>query len=525
MLLSVSNLSIAFRGNPDSLVAEDISFTIDKGEVLALIGESGSGKSVTALSILQLLGNSAYYPSGTITFDNQELMGMGDKDLQRIRGNRIAMIFQEPMTSLNPLHTIERQISETLFLHKGLSKKAAKKRVFELLHLVQLGSLASRLDAYPHELSGGQRQRVMIAMALACEPELLIADEPTTALDVTIQAEILELLKEIQSHTNMAMLFITHDLHIVKKIADNVCVMQHGHIVERGTVEQIFTAAQHPYTLQLLHSQPKESRVPISAAAKEIFSVARLSVRLPGKKSFFGRDLTPPILSDISFSIKEGHTLGIVGESGSGKSTLAMAALKLIKSKGMIVYAGNQIDTLGGETLRKLRQKLQIVFQDPFASLNPRMTVEDILGEGLKAHEIGKTKEEKTAMIIAALSEVGLDPQVKDRYPHEFSGGQRQRIAIARALILKPALIILDEPTSALDVSVQAQIIDLLSNLQQKHKLTLLFISHDLRIIKAISHHVIVMKEGKIVERGETEALFSHPRSKYTKMLVESSLA
>lgn len=523
-LLSVSQLAIAFKGtSQDHIVAENVSFSIEKGEVVALIGESGSGKSVTALSLLQLLPSSAYYPSGSIQFDQDELMAMSDKDLQRIRGNRISMIFQEPMTSLNPLHTIERQIRETLFIHQGLSRKAARDRVIELLKLVRLDTLIDRLDAYPHELSGGQRQRVMIAMALACEPELLIADEPTTALDVTIQVEILALLKEIQNRKKMAMLFITHDLHIVRKIADKVCVMSKGHIVEQGTTEQIFSVPKHPYTLKLLQSQPKENHAPITETAPEIFSVSKLNVALAKRNSIFGRKHFTSILSNISFAIKQGHTLGIVGESGSGKSTLALAALKLLSSTGNICFLGKNIDHLRGETLRSLRQNLQIVFQDPFASLNPRMTIEAILNEGLNAHGIGKSVEEQHAMMAQALTEVGLDPAVKDRYPHEFSGGQRQRIAIARALILNPSLIILDEPTSALDVSVQAQILDLLTTLQQKRQLTLLFISHDLRIIRAISHHVIVMKQGKIVEQGETQQLFANPQSDYTKMLIASS--
>jgi microcin C transport system ATP-binding protein len=522
-LLDVKHLSVAFNASPQpSTVVGDISFTIEKGEVVALIGESGSGKSVTALSILQLLSHSAH-TSGGILFDNQELNNAPEKQLQRIRGNRISMIFQEPMTSLNPLHTIERQISETLLLHKAMSKAAAKKRIIELLKLVQLDGLVDRLNAYPHELSGGQRQRVMIAMALACEPELLIADEPTTALDVTIQAGILKLLKDIQSSSQMALLFITHDLHIVRQIAHRVCVMQHGKIVEQGTVEQIFTAPQHPYTKQLLASAPKENRVPIEENAPEIFSVSNLSVALSRKSSLFGRKKTTSILSDISFSIKQGHTLGIVGESGSGKSTLALAALKLITSNGAIYFEGNAINALYGEALRHLRRKMQIVFQDPFASLNPRMTVEEILKEGLNAHQSSSSPKEKTALITQALTDVELDPAIMHRYPHEFSGGQRQRIAIARALILSPHLVILDEPTSALDVSVQAQIIDLLSRLQQERDLTLLFISHDLRIIRAISHHVIVMRGGKIVERGETTELFANPQMEYTKMLIESN--
>jgi microcin C transport system ATP-binding protein len=523
-LLAVNNLSIAFKSSPEaSVVAEHLSFSIEKGEVLALIGESGSGKSVTALSILQLLGQSAFYPSGSILFDGQELMGMTDKQLQKIRGNRISMIFQEPMTSLNPLHTIERQISETLLLHQRLSRQAARKRVIELLTLVQLDGLTTRLNAYPHELSGGQRQRVMIAMALACEPELLIADEPTTALDVTIQAGILTLLKEIQLQKHMAMLFITHDLHIVRQFATKVCVMRHGLIVEQGTTDQIFSHPQHLYTKQLLQSQLHELRVPIRNDAPDIFSAEHINVKLIRSGNMFGRKKFTPILSDVSFSIKQGHTLGIVGESGSGKSTLALAVLKLIKSTGTIYFGGNLISTLSGEALRALRQKLQIVFQDPFASLNPRMTVEAILCEGLNAHHIASTTAEKTALITQALIDVGLDATIRHRYPHEFSGGQRQRIAIARALILNPTVIVLDEPTSALDVTVQAQIIDLLSRLQQQRELTLLFISHDLRIIRAISHHVAVMRQGRIVEHGETAQLFANPQSDYTKMLIASS--
>jgi len=519
-LLTVHNLSIAFA---DNIVVDNVSFSVDKGEVVALIGESGSGKSVTALSVLQLLSGSNVKLSGSIMFDQQELMHTSARFLQTIRGNRIAMIFQEPMTSLNPLHTIERQISETLFYHKKLSKKAARARVIELLKLVQLDSMCQRLGAYPHELSGGQRQRVMIAMALACEPDLLIADEPTTALDVTVQSGVLDLLQDIQKRTNMAMLFITHNLPIVHKIAHRVCVMQHGHIVEQGTVKQIFSSATHPYTKLLLNSQPSVKRIPISKNAAEIFAVDGLNVEVTTEKTFFSRKKYISILNKVSFTVQEGHTLGIVGESGSGKSTLALAALKLIRSTGKIVFSGTSINALPTDELRRLRQKLQIVFQDPFASLNPRMSVADILSEGLKAHNIGANDAEKTKLINQALKEVGLDPKISQRYPHEFSGGQRQRIAIARALILNPSLVILDEPTSALDVSVQAQIIDLLIQLQLKHQLTLLFISHDLRIVRAISHHVIVMKDGKIVEHGETEDIFAHPQSEYTKMLIAAA--
>lgn len=519
-LLTVNNLSVSFYNQSlKSKVVDDVSFSIEKGEVVALIGESGSGKSITALSLTKLLPNAGtIHPDSRIYFDGQELSTANEQSLQRIRGGKIAMIFQEPMTSLNPLHTIEKQISEVLRLHGGLTPQAIRERVEELLFYVQLGSLKSRLNAYPHELSGGQRQRVMIAMALACNPALLIADEPTTALDVTVQAEILKLLKKIQAEQQMSMLFITHDLSIVRKIASRVCVMYKGRMVEQGKVEEVFSHPKHPYTQHLLSAQPGNLPVLYAENAPEILHAANINVSFKAGQSFFGKQQRTQVLDNVSLSLKEGQTLGVVGESGSGKSTLAMAILRLIPASGMIVFMGKHLDTLKQEQMRHVRKELQIVFQDPFASLNPRMSIASIIAEGLRAHDCLDP-----AAINQVLMEVGLDPEVKDRYPHEFSGGQRQRIAIARALVLKPKLIILDEPTSALDISVQAQIIDLLRHLQQKYTLSMLFISHDLRVIRAISHDIVVLKDGKIVEQGTTESILSNPQTAYTQLLVHNS--
>ncbi len=519
-LLTVDRLSIAFHETNAQHVVEDVSFTIEPGEVMALIGESGSGKSLTALSVMRLLPQAATLSTESqIHFEDSALTTMTERELQSIRGSKIAMIFQEPMTSLNPLHRIGRQIGEVLKLHSTLSGREIEGRVLELLDDVQLGGLKTRLNAYPHELSGGQRQRVMIAMALACNPALLIADEPTTALDVTVQAEILKLLKKLQEERQMAMLFITHDLHMVQKIAHKVCVMTKGRIVEQGTVQEIFTQPQHDYTKRLLSAQPTNLAPLANPDAPEMLRLEDISVAFMQKRRFFGKAPTIRVLDNVSFAVKEGQTLGVMGESGSGKSTLAMAILRLIPYTGTTVFMGMQLNMLQKEAMRAMRKELQIVFQDPFASLNPRMSVGEIISEGLRAHGMAPLNA-----IDEVLKEVGLDPGIQHRYPHEFSGGQRQRIAIARALVLKPTLLILDEPTSALDISVQAQIIDLLHGLQQKYTLTMIFISHDLRVIRAMSHAIVVLKDGRIVEQGHTNAILESPQTSYTQLLIRNSL-
>jgi len=526
-LLKVENLSVSFRnGLSDVSAVKGISFEIKKGELVSIVGESGSGKSVTALSILKLLPYpSAYHPSGSIAFDGKEIMSLSQKKLRHMRGGKISMIFQEPMTSLNPLHTIEKQITESLLLHKRMSKEKARKRCLEFLDLVEMGGLKNRLGTYPHELSGGQRQRVMIAMALACEPDLLIADEPTTALDVTVQAQILKLLKDLQKKLGMAILLITHDLTIVRKVSDRVCVMHKGEIVENEKASTIFSNPKHEYTKKLLSSEPKGKVKAIPAKAEMLVSVNNLKVSFPITKDFFGRPKAfVHAVKDTSIEVRRGETLGIVGESGSGKTTLAMAILRLISSEGVINFEGKRIDTVRGAGLRPFRKEMQVVFQDPFASLNPRMSIFQIIEEGLKAHGMGATSDARDVIVYKTLEEVGLDPDMRSRYPHEFSGGQRQRIAIARALVLNPKLIILDEPTSALDLSVQAQIIDLLRKLQEEKKLSYIFISHDLRVIRAISHRVMVMKDGDIVESGSVKNIFDSPDSAYTKSLIKSSL-
>ena len=526
-LLKVDNLSIDFRSK-DRLVsaARNISFNIQKGESVALIGESGSGKSVTALSILQLLPYpSASHPNGQITYDGQELVAAKEQTLNQIRGRRIGMIFQEPMTALNPLHTIGKQIGETLRLHQGMSKDAALKETRELLKLVQLDILQDRLDAYPHELSGGQRQRVMIAMALANKPDLLIADEPTTALDVTVQAEILALLKRLQQELGMALLLISHDLNLVKHHCTRVCVMKDGVIVEHGSVTSIFDTPEHPYTQKLMAALPSGQPAAMAQDAKTILKADNVAVHFPKTKSFFGQaKQVVRAVDNISLELREGETLGIVGESGSGKSTLAFALLKLINpSAGTITFEGQNIHDLNGKALKALRADIQIVFQDPFGALSPRMSVGDILAEGLLVHHKGMEKSDRDTRVKQALEEVELSPSMADRYPHEFSGGQRQRIAIARALILKPKLIALDEPTSALDMSVQIGVLDLLRRIQKERRLSYLFISHDLRVVKAMSHNIIVMKDGKVVERGSAEDVFERPQEAYTKRLLAAS--
>ncbi|MDD1507378.1 ABC transporter ATP-binding protein [Pseudomonas sp. CNPSo 3701] len=523
-LVEIRDLSVAFvSGEHSRSVVKHISFDIRRGETLALVGESGSGKSVTAHSILRLLPYPlAQHPSGSITYAGQDLLKLNEKKLRGIRGNRIAMVFQEPMTSLNPLHSIEKQINEVLALHKGLRGKAATQRTLELLELVGIPEPHKRLKALPHELSGGQRQRVMIAMALANEPELLIADEPTTALDVTVQLKILELLKDLQARLGMAMLIITHDLKLVRRIAQRVCVMQNGELVEQADCEMLFTTPQHPYTCELLAAEPDGDPVACEEA-QPILEVEDLRVWFPIKKGLLRRTVDHVKAVDgINFSLPRGQTLGIVGESGSGKSTLGLAILRLIGSQGGIRFGEHHLGGLSQRQVRPLRREMQVVFQDPFGSLSPRMTVGMIIGEGLRIHRIGNEAEQEQA-IIDALLEVGLDPESRHRYPHEFSGGQRQRIAIARALVLKPALILLDEPTSALDRTVQRQVVDLLRSLQAKYNLSYLFISHDLAVVRAISHQLMVVKQGQVVEQGDARQVFEAPQHPYTRQLLEAA--
>jgi microcin C transport system ATP-binding protein len=529
-LLRVRDLSVTFdvgRGRVFTAV-DRVSFELRKGETLALVGESGSGKSVTALSVLQLLPYPlAKHPAGSsILFRGEELVGAPEGRLRGVRGNRIAMIFQEPMTSLNPLHTIEKQIGETLQIHKGLSGSAARARIVELLRLVGLGAQAEkRLDAFPHQLSGGQRQRVMIAMALANEPDLLIADEPTTAVDVTIQAQLLKLLRELQERMGMAMLFITHDLGIVRKLAHRVCVMQQGKIVEAGGVAEVFDAPKHDYTRHLLEAEPKGDPAPPPPDARTIIAANDVRVWFPIKAGVFrGTVGHVKAVDGVDVTLKEGHTLGVVGESGSGKTTLGLALLRLESSTGAIEFDGRQIQGLRAGEMRPLRREMQIVFQDPYGSLSPRFSIGEIIEEGLKIHGIG-SEDEREAMIVEALREVRLDPETRHRYPHEFSGGQRQRVAIARALVLKPRFMVLDEPTSALDMSVQAQIVDLLRELQEKHRLAYMFISHDLRVVRALADEVMVLKDGKVVERGSRAQIFEAPREPYTRALMAAAFA
>lgn len=523
-LIEIRDLAVEFvTGQHTQRVIEGVSFDIRKGETLALVGESGSGKSVTAHSILRLLPYPlARHPAGSITYAGKDLLKLPEAKLRGIRGNRIAMVFQEPMTSLNPLHSIEKQIKEVLALHKGISGKAATQRTLELLELVGIPEPTKRLKAYPHELSGGQRQRVMIAMALANEPELLIADEPTTALDVTVQLKILELLKELQARLGMALLLITHDLNLVRRIAHRVCVMQRGCIVEQASCEELFRAPQHPYTRELLAAEPSGKPVD-SPQGPPLLEVDDLRVWFPVKKGLLRRTVDHVKAVDgIDFTLHQGQTLGIVGESGSGKSTLGLAILRLLGSQGAIRFQGQPLDGLSQKDVRPFRRQMQVVFQDPFGSLSPRMCVGQIVGEGLRIHGMGTEAEQEQA-IIDALLEVGLDPETRNRYPHEFSGGQRQRIAIARALVLKPALILLDEPTSALDRTVQRQVVELLRSLQAKYNLTYLFISHDLAVVRALSHHLMVVKHGKVVEQGPAEAIFAAPQHTYTKQLLEAA--
>jgi microcin C transport system ATP-binding protein len=525
-LLRVRDLGTQFAvpGAPVDAVM-GASFDIHTGKTLALVGESGSGKSVTALSILQLLPYPlARHPTGSIVFKGQELLGAPQEVLREVRGNEISMIFQEPMTSLNPLHSVEKQVNETLFLHKGLNRNAARRRTLELLDLVGIPEAHKRLGAFPHELSGGQRQRVMIAMALANEPDLLIADEPTTALDVTIQAQILKLLKDLQAEFGMALLLITHDLGIVRKMADDVCVMTGGEIVEQGPREDIFERPRHAYTKRLLAAEPKGEPLKADPDAPVVMTGENIKVHFPVRKGLLKRTVDHVRAVDgISLSVREGHTLGIVGESGSGKTTLGLALLRLISSHGEIRFGDRPIQGLKSKTLRPLRREMQIVFQDPFGSLSPRLSVAQIVEEGLKVHGLGGNADARETLIVEALREVGLDPDSRHRYPHEFSGGQRQRVAIARAMVLKPRLLVLDEPTSALDVSVQAQIVDLLRDLQAKNGLAYLFISHDLRVVRALADEVMVLRDGRVVEHGSADRIFDAPENPYTMALMKAA--
>ena len=523
-VLEVQNLRISFRADGALVPAvKGVSFSIRKGETVALVGESGSGKSVTALSTVALLGPNAVL-EGSVTYDGRQMIGAPEPELRRVRGNDISFIFQEPMTSLNPLHTLEKQIGESLTLHQGLSGAAARARIVELLTQVGIRDPESRLQDYPHQLSGGQRQRVMIAMALANGPELLIADEPTTALDVTIQAQILELLADLKRAHGMSLLFISHDLGVVRRIADRVCVMQNGEIVEQGEAAQIFADPQHPYTKKLLAAEPKGRADPIAADAPELLRADHLKVWFPIKRGLLRRVVGHvKAVNDASPAVRAGETLGIVGESGSGKTTLALALMRLIESEGPIVYAGQDISRWQSRELRRLRRDMQIVFQDPFGSLSPRMTVEQIIAEGLTVHgvEPGRNRQD---MVREIMQEVGLDPAAMTRYPHEFSGGQRQRIAIARAMILRPKVVVLDEPTSALDMTVQVQIVELLRMLQRRHGLAYLFISHDLRVVRALAHRVLVMRQGDVVEQGTAAEIFSSPQTEYTRALIKAAL-
>ena len=525
-ILSIRDLSIAFgHGAREVLAVDRVSFDIRKGETLALVGESGSGKSITALSVMKLLPYpAAHHPSGSIKFQGRELLTMKENEIRDVRGNDIAIIFQEPMTSLNPLHTIEKQIREILMLHQGLTGQAARGRIIELLGQVGIPDPAGRLASYPHQLSGGQRQRVMIAMALANEPDLLIADEPTTALDVTVQAQILKLLKDTQTSLGMSMLFITHDLGIVRKLADRVCVMQRGKIVEQGEVERVFTAPEHPYTQALLAAEPKPDPAPPCPGAPVVVETKDLKVWFPIKRGVL-RKVVGHIkaVDGVSIELRKGETLGVVGESGSGKTTLGLAILRLISSTGPIVFMGNEINGLKFKQMRPFRHNMQIVFQDPYGSLSPRMSVSDIIEEGLWVHHPGLSRAEREKRVVDALTDVGLDPETRYRYPHEFSGGQRQRIAVARALVLEPTFIVLDEPTSALDMLIQSQMVDLLRDLQKRHDLTYMFISHDLRVVAAMASRLLVMRHGKMVEEGAAAELFRTPKTEYTRALFAAA--
>lgn len=522
-LLDVKDLRVSFRQDGALTHAvKGVSFHVERGETVALVGESGSGKSVSALSTVALLGSSAEV-SGSVTYDGQQMIGADEALLRKVRGNDISFIFQEPMTSLNPLHTIEKQLEESLALHQGLVGAAARDRILELLGKVGINDAQSRLGAYPHQLSGGQRQRVMIAMALANKPDVLIADEPTTALDVTIQAQILDLLKDLKDSEGMGLLFITHDLGIVRRIADRVCVMQHGEIVEQGPTKEIFDAPQHPYTIKLLSAEPTGAPDPVAPEAEEIVNTEHLKVWFPIQQGLLRRTVGHvKAVNDATLSVRAGETLGIVGESGSGKTTLALAIMRLISSEGGITFMGQDVRKWSTRELRRLRKDMQIVFQDPFGSLSPRMTCFQIIAEGLTIHKVDPNRDQRE-LVHEVMVEVGLDPATMDRYPHEFSGGQRQRIAIARAMVLRPRLLVLDEPTSALDMTVQVQIVELLRDLQVKYGLAYLFISHDLKVVRAMSHKVLVMKRGDVVEYGAAEDLYDRPQNDYTRTLLQAA--
>ncbi len=525
-LLDVRDLSVAFRqSGAESVAVDKVSFSIERGQCVALVGESGSGKSVSALSVLKLLPYpTAHHPTGSIRFKGQDLLGMSENEIRGIRGNDISIIFQEPMTSLNPLHTIEAQIGEVIHLHSGVRGAKARERTLELLTQVGIPEPETRLASYPHQLSGGQRQRVMIAMALANEPDLLIADEPTTALDVTVQAQILKLLAEIRTRLGMSMLFITHDLGIVRRIADTVCVMNNGKIVEQGPVEQVFTAAQHPYTKALLAAEPKPDPAPPRPDAPVVMSSDDLKVWFPIKRGLLRKTVGHiKAVDGVSISVRQGETLGVVGESGSGKTTLGLALLRLISSNGPIVFLGKDIQGLKFKEMRPVRRDMQIVFQDPFGALSPRMSVGDIIAEGLGVHQPSLSEDEREARVVKALTDVGLNPATRFRYPHEFSGGQRQRISIARAVVLEPSFVVLDEPTSALDMLFQAQMVDLLRDLQRKRDLTYMFISHDLRVVASLASNLIVMRHGKVVEQGAAADLFKNPKTDYTRALFAAA--
>ncbi|MFK7744452.1 MAG: ABC transporter ATP-binding protein [Roseobacter sp.] len=519
-LLEVKDLYVGFRQDGAVTHAvKGVSFAVERGETVALVGESGSGKSVSALSTVSLLGDSAEV-SGSVTYDGQQMIGADDALLRKVRGNDISFIFQEPMTSLNPLHTIEKQLGESLALHQGVAGAEARARIIELLEQVGIQDAESRINSYPHQLSGGQRQRVMIAMALANKPDVLIADEPTTALDVTIQAQILDLLKDLKDRLGMGLLFITHDLGIVRRIADKVCVMQHGEIVESGPTKAIFDNPRHPYTRKLLGAEPSGVPAPVPSGAQVIAKADNLKVWFPIQAGLLRRTVGHvKAVNDSSFQVRAGETVGIVGESGSGKTTMALAMMRLIASEGQITFVGEDVRKWSTRQLRNLRKDMQIVFQDPFGSLSPRMTCAQIISEGLGIHNVDPGRDHRE-LVHEVMVEVGLDPATMDRYPHEFSGGQRQRIAIARAMVLRPRLLVLDEPTSALDMTVQVQIVDLLRDLQKKYGLAYIFISHDLRVVRAMSHQVLVMKRGDVVEAGAVDQIFDAPRHEYTRSLL-----
>lgn len=527
-ILSLNDVSVSFQTGQDKVfeAVKNVSLDVRKGETLALVGESGSGKSVTALSILRLLSGNAVYGEGSqiVYRGGENLVTAKQKALRAVRGNEIAMIFQEPMTSLNPLHTIGRQISESLKIHTQLDSQKRKERVLELLGLVGLDALKDRMNAYPHELSGGQRQRVMIAMALACEPDILIADEPTTALDVTVQAQILELLKDLQNRLGMAILLITHDLTIVRKFSHRIAVMQHGKIVEQGRTADVFNSPQDAYTKMLINAEPRGEVKPLADNVDTILTVENLRLFFPKTKSFFGKPMSfVKAVDDVSLNLGKGETLGIVGESGSGKSTLGFSILRLLNPDGRIVFMGKEIAGLKEKQVKPLRKQMQIVFQDPFGALSPRMAVSDIIAEGLSVHHKDLSKQQKDERVIEAMQKVRLDPDTRHRFPHEFSGGQRQRISIARALILRPSMIVMDEPTSALDMSVQAEVVELLRDIQAQDGLSYIFISHDLRVVKALSHRVLVMKDGQVVEEGNVFDIFHKPKTDYTQKLIAAA--